>query len=64
MSDRKRMKKQHDKKIIGLKRQIEIHEEKLRTKKGRKDTTQRYWEEEVEEFKEGIEKSEKYLEEH
>jgi hypothetical protein len=41
---KKRLKKQ----IEGLEKQAEKHREKIKTEKGKKDTTKDYWEEEIE----------------
>ncbi len=43
----KRQRKQTEKKIEGLKKQIVKHEEKIRTLTGRKDTTHDYWKKEI-----------------
>ena len=54
----KKQRKQVEKKIEGLKKQIEGHEEKIRTMVGRKDTTHDYWKKEIarmEEEKKGLE---------
>lgn len=64
MSDRKKMKKLHEKKIASLKKQIEVHRSKLKNINGRYDTTHDYWEAEIKGFEEDIKESEKYLEEH
>ena len=43
----KKRRKQVEKKIEGLKRQIDKHEEKIKTMAGRKDTTHDYWKKEI-----------------
>ena len=65
MVDRKRMKKLRQKRIKSVKKQIEKHEEKIRTEKGRKDTTKEYWRKEVDtKFLKQLEEDNEYLEEH
>ncbi|MEK6894868.1 MAG: hypothetical protein AABX10_05405 [Nanoarchaeota archaeon] len=49
MADRKRMKKLREKRIESVKEQIEKHEDKIKTQKGRKDTTKEYWQKEIDE---------------
>lgn len=64
MKDRKRMKKVREKRIDALKEQIEEHEDKIRTEKGRKDTTKEYWRKEIDEkFLKQLKEDEEYLEE-
>jgi len=64
MSDRKRMKKIREKRVIGIKRQIEKHEEKIHNEKGRLDTTKDYWRKEIDEkFMKQLEEDEDYLKE-
>ena len=46
--------KQIKKRILGLERQKEKHEEKIKTLLGRKDTTKNYWKKEVERMNEEI----------
>ncbi len=53
--------KRLEKQIQGLKEQIEKHREKLRTEKGRKDTTHDYWKKEIENFEEQVEEREEIL---
>ena len=61
--DRKHMKKVREKRIEGIQEQVEKHEEKIKTEKGRKDTTKDYWRKEIDEkFLKQIEEDEKYLE--
>jgi len=43
----KRERKQIEKRIEGLKNQIEKHRKKIRTIAGRKDTTNDYWKKEI-----------------
>jgi len=43
----KRERKQIEKRIEGLKNQIEKHRKKIRTIAGRKDTTHDYWKKEI-----------------
>jgi len=65
MVDRKRMKKLRQKRIKSVKKQIEKHEEKIRTEKGRKDTTKEYWRKEIDaKFLKQLEEDNEYLEEH
>ena len=65
MADRKRMKKARKKRIKGIRKQVEKHEEKIEKEKGRKDTTREYWGKEIKEkFGKKIEEDEEYLEEH
>ncbi len=65
MVDRKRMKKLRQKRIKSVKKQIEKHEEKIRTEKGRKDTTKEYWRKEIDaKFLKQLEEDKEYLEEH
>ena len=59
------MKKLRQKRIKSVKKQIEKHEEKIRTEKGRKDTTKEYWRKEVDtKFLKQLEEDNEYLEEH
>ncbi|MEK6935343.1 MAG: hypothetical protein AABW67_01005 [Nanoarchaeota archaeon] len=63
--DRKRMKKIREKRIIGVGKQIEKHEDKIENEKGRLDTTRDYWKGEIEKkFSKKIEEDEEYLDEH
>jgi predicted nucleic acid-binding Zn-ribbon protein len=43
----KKQRKQIEKKIEGFKKQIEKHEEKIKTMTGKKDTTHDYWKKEI-----------------
>jgi hypothetical protein len=43
------MKKLREKRIKSVQKQIEKHEEKIKTEKGRKDTTKDYWQKEIDE---------------
>lgn len=62
MTDRKRMKKIRTKRTKAIKNQIEKHEEKIKTEKGRKDTTKAYWQKEIDEkFTKQLEKDYEYL---
>jgi len=62
--DRKHMRKAKKKRIKGVQKQIDNHEEKIQKEKGRKDTTASYWRKEIEEkFKKIKEEDKKYLEE-
>ena len=64
MADRKRMKKLREKRIKSVKKQIEKHEEKIKTLKGRKDTTKEYWRKEIDaKFLKQLEDDEEYREE-
>lgn len=59
------MKKLRQKRIKSVKKQIEKHEEKIRTEKGRKDTTKEYWRKEIDaKFLKQLEEDKEYLEEH
>ena len=49
MSSKKR-KKQLEKRIEGLKKQIERHEDFVKNRKGRLDTTKDYWKKEIVKF--------------
>ncbi|MEX2017561.1 MAG: hypothetical protein WD876_03750 [Candidatus Pacearchaeota archaeon] len=63
-SDRKRMKKLRKKRIKAIDEQIDEHEYKIRTEKGRKDTTKEYWKSEIEDkFEKQKKEDEEYLEE-
>ena len=62
MSDRKRMRKTRKNRIKAIKGQIEEHEEKIKTERGRKDTTKEYWKKEIDEkFVKQLEEDEGYL---
>ena len=62
MADRKRMRKVREKRIKSVKEQIEKHEMKIKTEKGRKDTTKDYWQKEIDEkFLKQLKEDEKYL---
>ena len=62
--DKKHMKKIREKRKKSLQKQIVIHEEKIQTEKGRKDTTKDYWQKEIDEkFLKKIQEDEDYLEE-
>ena len=62
MADRKRMRKARAKRIKSVKEQIEKHEMKIKTEKGRKDTTKDYWQKEIDEkFLKQLKEDEKYL---
>jgi len=64
MSDRKRMKKIREKRIIAIDKQIFSHEEKIETENPSKDTTIDYWRREIEgKFKKIKKDDEEYLEE-
>ena len=64
MSDRKRMKKLREKRIGAIKEQIAEHENKIKTEKGRLDTTKDYWRKEIDEkFMKQLKEDEEYLEE-
>ena len=64
MGDRKRMKKVRKKRIKAVEEQVEEHEDKIKNKKGRKDTTKGDWQKEIDEkFAKQIDKDEEYLEE-
>jgi len=65
MADRKRMKKLRLKRIESVREQIMKHENKIKTEKGRKDTTKEYWQKEIDEkFVKQLEEDNLYLEEH
>lgn len=62
--DRKRMKKLREKRVISIKDQIKKHKDKIKTEKGRKDTTKDYWQKEIDEkFLKQLDEDEEYLEE-
>ena len=62
MSDRKRMRKTRKKRIKAIKGQIEEHKKKIKTERGRKDTTKEYWKKEIDEkFVKQLEEDEGYL---
>jgi hypothetical protein len=62
--DKKRMKKVREKRIISLKDQIEKHEDKIKTEKGRKDTTKDYWRKEIDKkFLKQLKEDEEYIDE-
>ena len=62
MADRKRMRKVRKKRIKSVKEQIEKHEMKIKTEKGKKDTTKDYWRKEIDEkFLKQLKEDEKYL---
>ena len=64
MSDRKHMRKVRVKRISGLRRQVDKHENKIETEKGRLDTTKDYWKKEIDEkFLKQIQDNESYLKE-
>ena len=64
MSDRKRMKKLREKRVDSIKEQIAEHENKIKTEKGRLDTTKDYWRKEIDsKFLKQIEEDKDYLEE-
>jgi len=48
----KKRRKQLDKKIDGLNKQIKRHKNLVRTKRGRLDTTKNYWLKEIDKFEE------------
>ena len=63
-NDRKRMRKVREKRIRAIEGQIEEHKDKIETEKGRKDTTKKYWQKEIDEkFVKQKEEDEEYLEE-
>ena len=59
--DRKQ-KKQIKKRILGLEKQKELHEEKVKTLIGRKDTTKDYWQKEIDRMEKEIEELKDKLE--
>jgi len=64
MSDRKRMKKLREKRIVSIKEQVAKHEDKIEHEEGRKDTTKDYWKKEIDKnFLKQIKEDEEYLEE-
>jgi len=59
------MKKLRLKRIESVKEQIAEHDSKIRTEKGRKDTTKAYWQKEIDEkFAKQLKDDSNYLEEH
>ncbi len=47
-----------------IEKQIKKHKEKIKTEKGRKDTTKEYWQKEIDEkFLKQLEKDKEYLDE-
>ncbi len=59
------MKKLRLKRIESVKEQIVKHENKIKTEKGRKDTTKAYWQKEIDEkFVKQLKDDANYLEEH
>jgi len=63
--DRKHMKKIREKRITGVGKQIEKHEDMIEHEKPIKDTTPEYWKKEVKEkFSKQKDEDEEYLEEH
>jgi len=63
--DRKHMKKARKKRIEGLGKQIDKHENMIEHEKPIKDTTRNYWKDEIEKkFAKKIEEDEEYLEKH
>jgi len=64
MEDRKHMRKIRKKRIKGMEKQIDKHEEKIEQERGRKDTTKDYWKKEIDEkFAKQKQEDEEYLEE-
>ena len=64
MGDSKRMKKIRIKRLKSLKKQVEIHKEKIENEEGRFDTTKDYWKKEIDEkFLKQIKKDKDFLEE-
>ncbi len=62
--DRKRMRKVREKRMASIKGQIQKHEHKIKTEKGRKDTTKDYWQKEIDKkFLKTLKKDEEYLDE-
>ena len=58
------MRKVRVKRISGLRRQVDKHENKIETEKGRLDTTKDYWKKEIDEkFLKQIQDNESYLKE-
>ena len=57
----KKRKKQLEKRIEGLSKQIEKHEDFVKSKKGRLDTTKNYWKKEIKRFEKKKELSEEKL---
>lgn len=58
------MKKLREKRIDSIKKQIEIHEEKIKNEKGRLDTSKDYWKKEIDDkFLKKIQDDKEYLEE-
>jgi len=51
----KKQKKQIKKRILGLEKQKKLHEIKIKTLTGRKDTTKDYWAKEIEKMDKEIE---------
>ena len=58
------MKRLREKRIKSIKKQIDKHEELIKTEKGRLDTTKDYWKKEIDEkFSKKINEDKEYLEE-
>ena len=49
MTDRKHMRKIRKVRMKSIEKQIKKHKEKIKTEKGRKDTTKEYWQKEIDE---------------
>ena len=62
ISNRKRMRKIRGKRMRSIKNQIEKHKDKIKTEKGRKDTTKDFWQKEIDEkFLKQLEKDRDFL---
>jgi hypothetical protein len=65
--EKRQRKKKLKKRILGLKKQVEMHQKKIQTGKFRKDfskdTTPRYWEKEIKNYERQKEELEKKLRE-
>jgi len=63
MSDRKHMRKTREKRLESIKKQVVIHEDKIKNEKGRKDTTKDYWKKEIDKkFLKQMDEDSEYLE--
>lgn len=64
MKDRKPMKIVREKRIKSLQKQIDKHTDKIKSNKGRLDTTKDYWQKEIDEkFLKQMEEDKEYMEE-
>ena len=64
MTDRKCMRKLRKRRMKSIGRQVKKHLEKIKTEKGRKDTTKDYWKKEIDEkFLKQLKEDKEYLDE-